>query len=535
MKTSTAPALVLVFASLLPAIQERPPEFARGLELYRNGQLVEAERAFSEALASQPAHAPSSVYLARIYARSGRHGDAETVLKRALVERPNRIGLLNELGSIYLETRRFEDAEAVFTRARASRPDNVRAIGGLAESRLASGHPDQADQAAALIDEAIEARPRVGALHLLGATIELRRERYGRALELLDEAERLGTRGPNVRVVRALALQGSGRLEDALAEIESARKLFPSQVAIERTHGLVLMALNRDAQAASVLAGMVEREPSDATAWAALGQLYFRQSQRDRARLAFERALAAEPGHDQAHFYLGEIALMEVRFEDAVGHYQQAIEKGRGSLAARQKMAEALLKLGRHDDAQACLEEALAVSDEDAQTHYLLGQVLRDAGEPSAALPALVEARRLRPNHAPTRYLLGVTLAQLGRTVEGREELQAFRELKAFEEKAEALELALVEHPEDVVSFRELVELYFAHGREQDALPFLEKAVALSADDADLWYRLALARARDGRARDAQAAAERATALDPEHPLRLKVEEALERSRKKDD
>ena len=307
------------------------------------------------------------MYLARIYAQSGRHGAAETALKRALAERPNGTGLLNELGSIYLESGRFEDAEAAFTRARDTRPDNVRAIGGIAESRLAAGH---SDQAAALVDEAIQARPHVGALHLLSATIELRRERYGRALELLDEAERLGTDGPNVRVVRAMALEGSGRLEDALAEVESARELFPSQAAIERTHGLVLMALNRDAQAASVLAAVVEREPSDATAWAALGQLYFRQSQRDRARLAFERALAAEPAHDRAHFYLGEIALMEIRFEDAVGHYQRAIEIARGSLAARQKMAEALLKLGRHDEAQASLEEALAVSGEDAETHF---------------------------------------------------------------------------------------------------------------------------------------------------------------------
>jgi Flp pilus assembly protein TadD len=160
--------------------------------------------------------------------------------------------------------------------------------------------------------------------------------------------------------------------------------------------------------------------------------------------------------------------------------------------------------------------------------------VLRDAGNPSAALSALLEARRIRPNHAPTRYLLGVTLAQRGRTTEGREELEAFRELKSFEETAEALELALVEHPEDVASFRKLVEHYFAHGREQDALPFLEKAVALSADDADLLYRLALARLRDGRTRGAHAAVERATALDPDHPLRPEVEAALERDGKKD-
>ena len=140
MKTSMASALFLVLASLLPAIQEGPPGFARGLELFRNGQFVEAERSFLEALSSQPAHAPSSVYLARIYAQSGRNGAAETALKRALAERPNGTGLLNELGSIYLESGRVEDAEAAFTRARDTRPDNVRAIGGIAESRLAAGH-----------------------------------------------------------------------------------------------------------------------------------------------------------------------------------------------------------------------------------------------------------------------------------------------------------------------------------------------------------------------------------------------------------
>ena len=59
--------------------------------------------------------------------------------------------------------------------------------------------------------------------------------------------------------------------------------------------------------------------------------------------------------------------------------------------------------------------------------------------------------------------------------------------------------------------------------------------MALSADDAGLLYRLALARLRRGRTRDAHAAVERATALDPDHPLRAQVEEALGRARKKDD
>jgi len=518
-------ALVVILASAAWSFQEGPAEYARGLSLFRSGQFAEAERAFLEVLASQQAHAPSSVYLARIYAQSARHEDAEAVLHDALDARPNGIRLLNELGSVYLETRRYADAEAIFARAVEIRRDNMRAVGGLAESRMAMGRHDQA---MASVERAMAERPRVGTLRLIGASVELRRERYSRALELVDEAERLGTSGANSRVVRALALEGAGRLEEALVEIEAARLGYPADATIARTHGLVLMALNRDSRAEAVLMAVVERDPSDATAWIALGRLYFRRSQSGRARVALERALAIEPDHEEAHFYMGEIALMEIQFEEAVTHYQHVTTHEGRFVDARQKLAEALLKLGRYEEAETFLEEALAISSEDAQTHYLLGQVHRDSGDRPAALVALEEARRIRPNHAPSRYLLGVTLAQLDRKEEADEELRAFRELKAFEEQAEALEYALIERPDDIASFRALIELYFAHGRERNALAFLEKAVALSDGDADLLYRLAIARLRAGRIPDAHEAARRARALEPDHPLRPEVDGALE-------
>ncbi|HEY7699278.1 MAG TPA: tetratricopeptide repeat protein, partial [Vicinamibacteria bacterium] len=100
----------------------------------REGRLEEAEKAFLETLAASPAHAPSSVQLARIYSTWGRPKDARRVLESGLERHPEGLGLLNELGWLLLAEGEEREARAIFERAIAVDPRNPRARLGLAQS-----------------------------------------------------------------------------------------------------------------------------------------------------------------------------------------------------------------------------------------------------------------------------------------------------------------------------------------------------------------------------------------------------------------
>jgi tetratricopeptide (TPR) repeat protein len=415
--------------------------------LVQEGRLEDAERAFLTALSESPAHAPSSVQLARIYSRWGRPEDARRTLEVALGHRPNGIVLLNELGSLLIVEKKTAEARPLFERAVAVEPKNARARLGLAES--------------------------------LGELGDLEG-----ALASLDEARSLDVRHPGLEVYRATILSRLGRPGEAVEVLERVLESSPDAPEAQRLFGLLAYSLNRDSQAFDLLTRVLARNHADAEARVTLGKIFYRRADYESARLTFERVLEGDEANEQAHFYLGEIERASQRFEEAARHYEKA-----DSAEARRGLAAALLKMGRYDEAEQALEQALSSETEPGErdeTLYLLGSLRTERGDDEGAVAALTEASRIDPYHPETRYLLGTILARLGRGEEARKELEAFRSLKAFEERKEKLELVILERPAEADSYRPLVELYLEHGRGAEALPFLQKALALAPGDPSL-------------------------------------------------
>lgn len=348
--------------------------------------------------------------------------------------------LLNELGSLLLGEGKAAEARPIFERAISVEPSNPRARLGLARS--------------------------------LGETGDL-----SGALGALDAASALGVRHPGLEIYRAMVLSSLGRTAEAVSILERIVERNPGAPEAERQLGLVAYRLNRDSQALELLTRALERNPEDAEVRLTLGRLFFRRADYESAKRAFE----ALPSSEEAQFYLGEIESASQRFEEAARHYEKS-----ESAAARNGLGEALLKLGRYGEAEKALEEALAIEAAPrvrAKTLYLLGSLRAERGDDEGAIAALTEASKSDPYHSGARYLLGTALARLGRVEESRSELELFRDLKAFEERKEKLELAILERPAEASCYRPLIELYLEHGRGAEALPFLEKALALDPED----------------------------------------------------
>lgn len=137
------------------------------------------------------------------------------------------------------------------------------------------------------------------------------------------------------------------------------------------------------------------KPPHNLDAWSAyhLGLHHLFQFSRDgnaRARLAFERALAAEPDFARAH-----AGMSFVHFEDAFLHFapdrQSAVDR-----------------------ANAAAEKSLELDPLDPLCNLVMGRVFWLRGDLDRSVPWLDRAIALNPNYAQGRYSLAWTQTMLG-------------------------------------------------------------------------------------------------------------------------
>ena len=112
--------------------------------------------------------------------------------------------------------------------------------------------------------------------------------------------------------------------------------------------------------------------------------------------------------------------------------------------------AEARVTLGKiffrradYEQARVTFDRVLEYDDANEQAHFYLGEIER----------------------ASQRFEEAAHHYQKADSAAARKELEAFRSLKAFEERKEKLELAILERPAEADSYRPLIELYLEHGR----------------------------------------------------------------------
>jgi len=273
------------------------------------------------------------------------------------------------------------------------------------------------------------------------------------------------------------------------------------------------------------------------------------------------RALELDPNHVDAHFQLGT-ALVPMSsaaelgsstrdlavLDEALGHLEQA-------LAARPEDAELFYWTGRTLDlrgrdaqARAMLEKCVALDPEHGPAHKRLGLVLVEGGEMELARAAFRRASELEPGDAGIRFQLGnllmeedpaaarteyeaaveidptfpwayhglsQVLAQLG-DPQGAEAARAKLEIyQGHEKRLRALVQRAGEKSDDPEAQFDAAELYFALGREEEALTMFRRTLDLQPDNALAHYCCGLIAQGRGQSEMAMNHFEESIYLDP--------------------
>ena len=159
-------------------------------------------------------------------------------------------------------------------------------------------------------------------------------------------------------------LQATGRLDEAMAEYQTA------------------LALRRD----------------DASTHSNLGVLLAARGRHDEALTHYEEAVRIDPSRGSAHTNLGIELAARGRQVEAMGAFQRAVDVDPRNAAARFNLGNALNGKGDRDAAIAQFREALRLDPNHAGAHNNLGILLASAGQMEEAVVHFAAAVRLKPD-----------------------------------------------------------------------------------------------------------------------------------------
>jgi spermidine synthase/tetratricopeptide (TPR) repeat protein len=206
---------------------------------------------------------------------------------------------------------------------------------------------------------------------------------YGRAKVLLAEA---------------LALDGSratasGNKEKALAALNEALELNPSQSEAHRMLGAALCDQRQFEQSVPHFEATLSRHPDDAATRYNYGVALLSLKRLEEAQRQFERSLALRPANANAHRLMGMTLLNLGRVASATSHFQEAVRLNPEDPQLKDTLGLALYMSGQKAAAVTELRQGVAQHPNDSRLHLSLAWILATCNE--QGLRNGVEAERL--------------------------------------------------------------------------------------------------------------------------------------------
>jgi len=271
------------------------PDYAKahlnlGIGLEAAGAAEAAIRSYEAALAIDPADPFAAYNLGKLLYTRGMPADAERLLRQALQSRPG-----------------FPEAQVVLSRVLESQ-------GNLGA-------------AAAALETAMRLRPDdFGALYLYAGVL-WKQDRVDEAQGALKRALVIDPENVDANLTLAALLLARGKPDEAAGPLRAVLKREPDSVDAHARLFEVYDLRGDLPAAAAELEAVLEKRPDWADALYNYGCILKKLMRLTDAKSAFQRALAADPGHSRAYRMLGSVLLGQCRTEEAVALYRVARER----------------------------------------------------------------------------------------------------------------------------------------------------------------------------------------------------------------
>ncbi len=343
---------------------------------------------------------------------------------------------------------------------------------------------------------------------------------------------------PSGATTAAVAELNKGNVFEAVRQLKEIAGAEPSSAGAYFYLSTVYTGLGYNDKAYRYLEAAMKADPGQGAYYYQLGVIRSREGCRPEALKAFQQALQRGMGKDESQAWrqVGDVYVDLFELEKAVEAYQNSIKLDPNDAAAHLALGKLYLDRNNTDPAIVELSTALKLSADLEGVHAGLGRAFRAAGDSAAAINILKRGVERNTSDQAARYVLGQTLLSLGRTDEGRREMDEYRRVQErisqtnslFEsgvQRAQAGELDRAENllketlqlaPQYAAALRVLGAVLLNRGNTQRALEVLQQALTSNPLNAETYFDMATAYFRSGKLSDALEMAGRALIIEEE-------------------
>jgi len=168
----------------------------------------------------------------------------------------------------------------------------------------------------------------------------------------------------------------------------------------------LLREMNRNEEALTVVAQVLEREPGNAQALAEYGMCLAVAGRMPEAERALAASVQLDPSQNNARMRLAGLMARSGRTGPAIELFEAALDWSPNLAALHNNLATAYFAEGRLDRAAATYRRAVQLDEKHFGAWFNLGRVLAAMGRTTQARQALLRARTLRPGAAVVEQAL---------------------------------------------------------------------------------------------------------------------------------
>ncbi|MEW6534541.1 MAG: tetratricopeptide repeat protein [Candidatus Auribacterota bacterium] len=208
---------------------------------------------------------------------------------------------------------------------------------------------------------------------------------------------------------KAIGLSAEKKYDDALAAITEGLEKYPDNSLFWNTKGNIFFRMSKFDDALAAYDKSLALAPDYALAWYNKGVIYNQLGKDDDALSAFDEALKQDRTFWRANLAKGMVYEKQEKYDRALEEYNIAAGYGQFNFLLKRKTI-VLEKLNKLDDAVAVCEKIIEQDQFDYETITQLGYLLRRKINFDAAQARFEEALKIRPDYYPALHGMGITL-----------------------------------------------------------------------------------------------------------------------------
>ena len=320
-------------------------------------------------------------------------------------------------------------AEQLYQQALTINPDDpeiLKRLGVLEQTEL------KFDQSIKHFRRALARAPKYSEVSFFMGVSYFGKQDFSTAIENFQQELATEKPHPRCRYYLALALRSSGRIDDAIVQLDKAVAENPKDA--DAYYELARLHTNASLQAIEKLK---ELDPESFQLHALMGETYAGEKQYADAISEYKSALAKRPDAPGIHFSIGVAYWAQHEWESAGSEFLQALQENPDDPMTNLYLGDIAVHEQQFEDACRYLRVAETGQPKMAQIHLLLGECYRGQKQPENARSELLAAIDADPTAAQPHYLLAQVYGELHNPEASAQELAQFDKLSKLElEKA---------------------------------------------------------------------------------------------------